>query len=125
MIVLVIDSSPLFIERWQLMLSEMNCVRVVYGAVSYKDALKLFKELQPRVVLLDTNLPANRSIDLLAEMKANLSATTVIIVADRVDEHTQQQFSANGADFFFDKYYEFEKIPDILKAMAVKRRVVI
>lgn len=120
MVVLVIDSSAHLIERWQVMLAETENVKIVYGAVSFKDALKLFQQLQPQVVLLDANLPGNRSIELLKELKGNRLQTTVIAMASRSDDQVQKEFLRNGADFFFDKYYDFEKIPEVLKAIAAE-----
>ena len=121
MIVLVIDSSQLFIERWQLMLSEMNCVRVVYGAVSYKDAARLLKKIKVDLVLIDADLQGDSSINLLTEIKASAINTTVIILTNKIADQAEKKYRAIGADFFFDKYHEFEKIPGAVKKIPMKK----
>lgn len=117
----MIDSSAHLIERWRVMLAETENVKIVYGAVSFKDALKLFQQLQPRVVLLDANLPGGRSIELLQELKKTGSATTIFVMANHTDDHEQKEFMTHGASFFFDKYSDFEKIPEVLKAIAAEK----
>ena len=117
-VVLVVDSSVFIIERWQNILSETENIKNVYGAVAYKDASILFKEIKPNVVLLDGGLPGNMSIDLLKEFKATSEHTTVIILANSVDTHVEEKCKSLGADFFFDKYHDFEKIPAFITANA-------
>ena len=52
------------------MLAKNKKIKSVYGAVSYKDASKLYKEKSPDVVLLDGSLPRTMSLDFLTEMKS-------------------------------------------------------
>jgi DNA-binding NarL/FixJ family response regulator len=117
-VVLVVDSSVFIIERWQNILSETENIKNVYGAVAYNDASVLFKEIRPNVVLLDGGLPGTMSIDLLREFKATSENTTVIILANSVDIHVEEKCRSLGADFFFDKYHDFEKIPAFITANA-------
>ena len=117
-VVLVVDSSVFIIERWQNILSETENIKTVYGAVAYKDASVLFKEIKPNVVLLDGGLPGSSSIDLLKEFKATNENTTVIILSNSIDTHVAEKCKSLGADFFFDKYQDFEKIPAFITANA-------
>ncbi len=117
-VVLVVDSSVFIIERWQNILSETENIKTVYGAVAYKDASVLFKEIKPNVVLLDGSLPGSSSIDLLKEFKATNENATVIILSDSIDTHVEEKCKSLGADFFFDKYQDFEKIPAFITANA-------
>lgn len=113
----MVDSSVFIIERWQQMLSEAENITAVYGAVSYNDAARLFKEIEPNVVLLDNGLPGNMSLDLLNEFKTTGDNTRVIILANSIDEQVQQKYTSLGADFYFDKYNDFEKIPGVINAI--------
>lgn len=118
-VVLVVDSSVFIIERWQNILSENENIRTVYGAVAYRDASVLFKEIKPNVVLLDGTLPGSMSIDLLKEFKASDENATVIVLADSEDRHIEEKCKSLGADYFFDKYNDFEKIPAFITATAL------
>lgn len=118
--VLVVDSSAMIIERWQNILTETKRIKTVYGAVSYKDASMLFKQKKPNVVLLDGGLSGTMSIDLLKEFKAPAENTTVIFLSNSEDKQQQEKCKSLGADFFFDKYNDFEIIPSIVIAHSGK-----
>ena len=90
-------------------------------ASSYEEAKLLFKQNEPEVVVLDINFPGNKSYQLLKEIKETSPQTVVIVLSFRLDEHILQQCSSLGADFFFDKYYEFENVPVIINEMAQNR----
>jgi len=116
--VLVVDSSVLIIERLQNMLSETGTIENVYGAVSYKDAAELFNKIDFSVVLLDDNLPANRSIELLTLIKKTNNDMPVIVLANGIDHFTKLKYKVLGADQFFDKYHEFELIPGVINSLS-------
>jgi two-component system, CitB family, response regulator MalR len=120
MIVLVIDSSVHIIERLQYILSETDNIKATYGAVSYKDASRFFKNNKIDVVLLDGGLPGSMSVDLLNEIKARDEAITVIVLANTTDNYVKTKYKLNGADYFFDKYHEFENIPGIIDTLTKK-----
>src|SRR4051812_8629370 len=111
MMVLVVDSSVLIIERLQHILTEEENVSVVYGAVSYKDAMRIFKENETPVVLLDSDLPHTMSSDLLKEIKTTKPDTKVIMMVNAIEKYSVEKYKGLGADLFFDKYHEFETIP--------------
>jgi two-component SAPR family response regulator len=121
MIVLVIDSSVHIIERLQHILSETANIKAAYGAVSYKDAARFFKTNKIDVVLLDGGLPGNMSVDLLNEIKTFDEKISVIILANSTDNYVKAKYQLHGADFFFDKYHEFESIPGIIDTLTKKK----
>jgi DNA-binding NarL/FixJ family response regulator len=119
-VVLVVDSSVMIIERWQNILTETENIKTVYGAVAYKDASLLYKQKSPNVVLLDCGLPGTMSLDLLKEFKAPNEHTLVITLSDTADNQQKEKYKSLGADFCFDKYHDFEKIPAFIVANTVK-----
>jgi DNA-binding NarL/FixJ family response regulator len=119
MLLLIVDSSPAIIERFEEILSEAENSMVIQRAVSYKEAKQLFNESRHDVVLLDIDLPGNESLKLLREMKNAGGETDVIILFTLVDNYVQEQCKYLGVDFFFDKYYDFEKIQRVLYAVSL------
>jgi DNA-binding NarL/FixJ family response regulator len=87
-------------------------------AFSYEAAQQLFNQNKPDVVVLDINLPGYTSYELLKEIKEKAPQTVVIVMSMRLDEYILQQCRNLGADFFFDKYHEFENVPVIISGMA-------
>ncbi len=121
MIVLVVDNSLRIIESWQTLLLEIENITAVHGAVCFKDASTLFNEIKPGVVLLDSGLPENETIDLLKLIKESGAKTPVIVLSNRFDDYIERQCKSNGADFFFDKYHEFEIVPGVIKCIAANK----
>lgn len=118
MVILIVDSSIQIIERLEEILSEAENITAIHKAVSYQEAAKLFKEIKHDLVLLDSGLPGNGWIDLLKEIKGTSSTTPVIVLANHLDNHNKEKCKFLGADFFFDKYHDFEKIPRVINAIT-------
>jgi len=118
--VLIADKSELITQRLEELLSETTFHLMIDNASSYKEAQQLFKQNGHDVVVMDINLPGHTSYQLLKEIKEESPKTVVIVLSICLDEHIQQQCSKLCADFFFDKYHEFENVPMIISEMAVK-----
>jgi DNA-binding response OmpR family regulator len=116
-VVLVVDRSVHIIESWQVILSENAHIKATYGAVSFKDASRIFKSIHPDLVLLDGNLPGTMSFDLLQEMQACVEKIPVIILTNGDDNLLMEKCSSTESCLFFDKYYDFEKIPEKINSV--------
>ncbi|WP_462222128.1 response regulator [Ferruginibacter sp.] len=122
MVVLVVDSSVLIIERLQHILSEATKATAVYGAVSYKDALRFLKKIKIDVVLLDSGLPGNTALNLLNEINAAGIKTTVIMLTYSIDHYLEEKYKLLGAELFFDKYHDFEKLPSVINNITAYKK---
>ena len=116
--ILIVDSSAWIPDRIATLLTETPLKKTLYKALSHKEALESFYESLPDVVILDKSLPNNGSITLLKEIKSVKKHTVVIVLSLHVDQNTEQQCKGAGADFFLDKYNEFEKLPAIIDDVA-------
>jgi chemotaxis response regulator CheB len=63
--ILIVDNTATINERLKMMISEANSTAIIYQAKSYKEAIQLFTQKKPAVVVLDSMLPGNRSVSLL------------------------------------------------------------
>jgi DNA-binding NarL/FixJ family response regulator len=111
---LIVDSYMEISERLKDIISESDNGRVIYTALNYDEALILLKKMQVNTVILDINLPQNKSYELLKQIKKINRHILVIVLSIHTDNHTKEQCMALGADYFFDKYNEFGKITSIL-----------
>ena len=116
--VLIIDSSIRIIERLEEIISEAETVTTVNKAVSYGEAKKLFEKNKYDMVLLDIDLPENESLQILKEIKKASGKPCVIILFTYIDNYIQEQYKFFGTDYFFDKYYDFEKISGLLCSLS-------
>ena len=116
--ILIVDNAPIISSRLKAMISDANSTAIIYKAKSYKEAIEFFNESNPDVVVLDIGLPANMSVNLLKEIKAAKSKTAVIVLSIHIDTHTRLKYTSAGADFFLDKYHQFEQITGIINSIA-------
>lgn len=123
MVILIIDSSGLIIERIVHILEESNKRKDVYRAVSYIEAKKYLTVIRPDIILLDICLPENKSIDLLKEIKDLEMGIQVIIMTNQAEVFNKKRYLQLGAELFLDKYHDFEKIPAAIDALWIEKRI--
>ncbi|MFZ0132212.1 MAG: response regulator transcription factor [Desulfobacterales bacterium] len=112
--VLIVDDAKQVRERLISLLSEYPEIRVVGQASNAKEALKALDHETPDTVILDIRLPGKNGIELLKEIKSAHRAVTVIMLTNYDFEHYRQQSLQLGADYFFNKTLELEKVVEIL-----------
>ncbi|KAA9040495.1 response regulator [Ginsengibacter hankyongi] len=112
---LIIDTSTAVIQRLKELVSESLNIEDIELSASFSAASKNIKNNLPDIVLLDLTLPVNESIEFLKKIKKENPGMSVIVLSDAVDERTEEQCKLAGADYFFDRYNEFEKIPGAIE----------
>jgi DNA-binding NarL/FixJ family response regulator len=100
------------------MLSEVPQVETVSQAKDQLEAKELMHKLNPEVVILDIPMPDASGIDLLREVKKGQQPPLVIVLSDESYPLYRKKCTDAGADFFFDKSTEFDKVPTVLKRLG-------
>lgn len=100
------------------MLVPLPNVKRIIEATNGIEASDLLKRLRPHVLILDLQMPGKTGLELLQDPNLDLSNTTVIVLTNYSDEGHRQQSEQLGADYFFDKTTEFEKIIDVLEELT-------
>jgi DNA-binding NarL/FixJ family response regulator len=111
--VLIVDRSILICERLGEIIADAGNIIMIHKAVSYEEARKLFDENRHETVLLDLDLSGNGAVKLLKEIKRSHARTCVVVLFTRMDECLHEQCKSLNVSFFFDKYYDFEKISEL------------
>ena len=119
-IVLIIDSSPLWAERFISLLQGVDQVENVLEAGSYTEALTQL-ELKPHFVFLDIHLPGKSGIEILKFIKKNYPEMTTCVISNEVNSTVRELCKVLGADEFFDKSNDFNKVPGFIKSNANKK----
>jgi len=119
LVVLIVDDSLLIVERLLELLNEMDNIQIVIYADNYKEGLHLLKGIKPDVVLLDINLPDRSGIELLKHIHHQQEHPKVIMITNQSTEYYKKICSSLGADYFFDKSNEFERIPEALATLQL------
>ncbi|CAN5432490.1 N/A [soil metagenome] len=121
--VLIVEDSGVVTRRIRSMLKEIPEVTVVGEAVNGTEALAITRVMNPEVVLLDIHLPGINGIEILKELKLVNSNTKVIMLTNYSDLHHRKRCKEAGADYFFDKSIEFEKVPDVLTSIHNSKNI--
>src|SRR5262245_48744640 len=117
LVVLVVEDSLLIISRILNVLEEAENVKLVIHASNFNESMKMINEINTDVVLLDINLTDKSGIELLAVIKKNHPQIKVMMLTNHASENYRQLCSCMGADFFFDKSNDFEKIPEVIRSL--------
>ena len=112
--VLIADDSNFMLVRLQQMLVGMEGVELVGSFHNGTDALAALRELKPDLAILDNKMPGLNGIDIIREIRKEDSQVTLMLLTFYADLHYRQQAMNAGADYFFSKSEDFEKIPAVI-----------
>ena len=105
-------------RRIKEMLSELPEISIIDSATDSLEAMTVFETRIPDVVLLDINLPGKSGIEILKEIKLNYLNTSVVMLTNCSEPCMRKLCKELGADFFFDKSSEFEKVPETMSYIS-------
>jgi DNA-binding NarL/FixJ family response regulator len=119
--VFIADDSTVLRERLAEMLTEVSGIEIVGFAQDVSQALVCIKKLNPDVVVLDIRMPGGSGIDVLQDIKREQHAPTVIMLTNYPYPQYRKKCLGLGADYFFDKSTEFEKMTEVVKQISRRR----
>ncbi len=114
----IADDSEILRTRLIDMLSEIEGLEIIGQAQNSFDAIQLIQKLNPHVVILDIRMPQVNGIKVLKAIKKNNHHLKVIIFTNYPYPQYRKRCLDLGADFFFDKSTEFEKLIDTVKYLT-------
>ncbi len=117
--ILIIDDSEIIRERLVNRLERFPGVRLIKQAKDKISALAAFENTNPEVAIIDIQLPDGNGIDILCKIKKENCSTVVIVLTNYPYSVIRKRCLELGADYFFDKSTEFEKIFDVLDKISV------
>jgi DNA-binding NarL/FixJ family response regulator len=112
--VLIADDSAGVRERLVTMVSALPGITAVGQAQDGLEAVDAIRRIRPDVVILDIRMPGTNGIDVLRQLKKTQPAPRVIVLTNYSYQQYRERCEAAGADFFFDKSTEFDRIPRAL-----------
>ncbi len=115
--VLIVEDFAPIRQRLRSLLSGAAGVEVVGEAGDVDEALRLFPVCRPDAVILDIQLPDGSGLDVLRTIKKTSPACVVIMLSSHGAEEYREACLQSGADHFFPKATEFERIPETLEAL--------
>lgn len=118
--IFIVDDSAVIRERLKTMLSEIPEVKIAGEAKDTTEATTLIPKLKPNIVILNIRMPGGNGNDVLNEIKRKNNAPIVIMLTNYPYPQYRKKCIEKGADFYFDKSTEFDKINEVLKRCLLK-----
>lgn len=112
--VLVVDDSSVVRARLVAMIREVRGVVVVDEARDAREALEVSRANPPDLVVLDIHMPGASGTAILPLLKALPTAPLVAVLTNDPHEAHRRECLLGGADFFFDKAKEFERVLEVI-----------
>jgi len=117
---LVDDSVPVR-QRVRSLIEESCQAELVAEASSVAEALVFFHARRPDAVVLDLQLSDGDGCDVLSVIKRiHPDCVVIVLTAFSAMEDRIRCFEL-GADFFYDKTMEFERVPEVLNRLTAAR----
>lgn len=114
--VLIADDSRAVRERIKLLLAEVQSVHIIGEAENVQQAIEQVREHVPDIVILDMRMPGGSGIDVMQQIEKKNHLPLIIVLTNFSHPVQQRRCMEAGADHFFDKSTEFERVVDILKS---------
>jgi DNA-binding NarL/FixJ family response regulator len=119
--VYVVEDAPLVRERLIEMLDATPGTQVVGAAARADQAIRGILEERPDVVLLDLRLAQGSGLDVLRAVHDIAPEITFYMLTNFASEPYRQLAARLGAQDFFDKSSEFERVRDIIAARSATK----
>jgi DNA-binding NarL/FixJ family response regulator len=116
--IIIADDSALMRERLAFMLAEIPGISVAAKALNVEDTVQKVKSHQPDMLILDLRLLGGSGIDVLQQIKQDPRAPKVIVFTNYPHPQYRKAAYAAGADYFFHKSTEFEKLLETLRELC-------
>ena len=116
--VLLVDDSAAVLRSLSRMFTSLENIEVIGRARSVSQAIDLVDTIKPDVVILDISFPEGSGFDVLSHIRRDRIPAQVIMLTNHTSAQYRQRSQAEGADFFFDKSMEFERVVEVVKQRA-------
>jgi DNA-binding NarL/FixJ family response regulator len=119
--VFIVDDSPVVRDRLVTLISELPNVEIVGQADIAFEAIHSIRQLRPSVVVLDISMPGGSGMYVLETIKKDQPGPVVIMLTNFAHDQYRQKCLQLGADYFFDKSTEFERVTEVLRRLPGDR----
>jgi len=118
--VFIADDSTEIRNRLKEMLKENKSICLVGESGDAEQAITALRHLKPDVVILDIHMPGGGGMRVLKDIKTIDPERIVITFTAFPYPQYRQAYLTAGADYFFDKTNDVQKMTDVLAGLAQK-----
>jgi DNA-binding NarL/FixJ family response regulator len=118
--VLLADDSKLILERLQEMVKMYDHAEIVASLTNGTDTLNAIKLLKPDLAIVDIKMPGMNGLEVLSEIRKEDKTLKFIILTFYSSDYYRKLAIQSGADYFFSKVDDFEKLTMVVAGMIWK-----
>jgi DNA-binding NarL/FixJ family response regulator len=122
--VLIVDDHRMFAESLARLLDDEPGIRVAGIATSGTAALASVAELEPRVALVDYNLPEQDGLTIATSIKRTHPATMVVMLTGVADDRVLLGAIEAGCSGFLTKDRAADEVADVVRSAAAGEAVI-
>jgi two-component system response regulator DegU len=116
--VLVVDDHPFFRQGLRDVLEAQEDLRIVGEACDGEEALRLIRELKPKVVVMDVNIPGLNGIQVTRKLRGEQLPTNVVILTAYDDEEQVFHAIRAGASAYYPKDVTPDKLVSAIREVS-------
>lgn len=120
--VLLANDSALILERLKELLSVHGQVEIAGSLKNGVETLAAIKVQNPGLAIIDMNMPGLNGLEILNEVRKVNKTTKIIILTFYSSEYYRNIAMQSGADYFFNKADDFEKISLVVERLVQDAR---
>lgn len=116
--VFIVDDSAIVRDRLTALLSEVPSINIIGAADNPLSATEAIVSTRPDVVILDIFLTGGSGIHVLKNIRGKQVSSKVIMLTNYAQEEYRKKCFEEGADFFFDKSIEFDRVIEVIQKLS-------
>lgn len=120
--VLLADDSELILDRLQEMVKMYDQTEIVGSLKNGTETLNALRTLKPDLAIVDIKMPGLNGLEVLKQIRMEDKTVKFIILTFYSSDYYRQQAIQYGADYFFNKVDDFEKLALVVAGMVWKKK---
>jgi DNA-binding NarL/FixJ family response regulator len=115
--ILIVDDSELMCTHLAHLLTEEEDAEILGAAFSVADALRYLVTTAPDLAILDIELPDGSGIEIIKKIRGLGYKSRIAVFTHYPFPQYREKCLAAGADHFFDKYMDLEKLLSVVREL--------
>lgn len=114
----IVDDSASIRARIAERLAPLEGIRIVGESATAPQAVVDILALRPDSVLLDLELDRSNGMQVLQAIRPQLPEIAFVVLTNHAEPQWRRACERAGAAYFLDKTTEFERVPEVIAAIA-------
>lgn len=120
--VFIADDSKVLRDHLSEMLSDIEGIEIIGEAINTSDAIQNISKKLPDIAIVDIKMPGKGGLHVLERIKHSHPDVTTIIFTNYPYHQYREKAYESGADYFFDKSGEMDKMLATLKLLRDREK---